>query len=95
MPRPNANEYVSYSNVSATQADFTLLGGQYGVTVNGSSFGTVTLQKKSLDGSTYVTCLTAFSANGYATVNLPAGTYRIAISSTTGVYAEVAGIVEA
>jgi hypothetical protein len=35
------------------------------------------------DGSTYVTCLTAFSANGYATVELPPGQYQLAVASAT------------
>ena len=91
----NTAERQTFSNISATTADFILRGGQYAVMVNGSAFGTVTLQRKSLDGSTYVTCLTAFSANGYATVNLPSGTYNIAISSTTGVYAEIVAVVMA
>lgn len=84
-----------FQNISATTGPFDLQGGQYGITVNGTAFGTVTLQKLSSDGSTYITCLTAFSAAGYATVNLPDGTYKIAISSTTGVYADIEPIIQA
>lgn len=91
--QPNAlNERVYFDNIDATTAAFLLKGGLYGVDVIGSSFGTVTLQKLAGDGSTYVTCLTAFSAAGYASVQLPPGTYRVAISSTTAVYITITAI---
>lgn len=83
---------VLFSNISATTAAFRLKGGKYAVAVVGSSFGTVTLQALGPDGSTWLTALTAFSANGIANVDLPAGQYRLAISSTTAVYASVAGV---
>lgn len=82
----------NFSNISASTSGFTLLGGLYGVLVTGTGFGTVTLQGLSLDGSTWVTVLTAFSANGYASVYLPPGTYRFAISSASAVYASINGI---
>jgi hypothetical protein len=37
--------------------------------------------------------LTAFSADGYATANLPGGTYQLTISGASGVYADVTSIV--
>jgi hypothetical protein len=84
---------ISFSNIAATTADFTLRGGLYGVTVNATfGGGSVTLTRKSIDGSTYVTCLTAFTAAGYATVNLPDGTFRISITTATGVYVEIKSI---
>ena len=73
-------EQVTFSNIGSTTAAFSLSGGVYGVDVIGSTFGTVTLQKLAADGSTYVTAATAFAANGYATVSLPAGTYKLAIA---------------
>lgn len=76
----------SFSNISATTAAFTLDGGTYGVDVVGSGFGTVTLQKLAVDGTTWLTAMTAFSANGYATASLPAGSYRVAVATATGVY---------
>lgn len=84
---------AAFSNISATTAAFDLLAGQYGVTVMGTGFGTVTLQRLAGDASTYVTCLTAFSAAGYATVNLPRGSYKIAISSATAVYVDISPVV--
>jgi hypothetical protein len=35
------------------------------------------LQRLAADGANYVTALTAFSADGYASVNLPGGTYQL------------------
>jgi hypothetical protein len=42
--------------------------------------GTVTLQKLAGDGSTWLTALTAFSADGYGTAFLPEGDYRVALA---------------
>ena len=85
-----------YTNISATTAAFTLPSGLYGVTVTATfGGGSVTLQRLAADGSTYVTCLTAFTAAGYATVNLPAGTYRFTIATATAVYVDIAAIAEA
>jgi roadblock/LC7 domain-containing protein len=88
----NSTEKQEFSNISATTAAFTLRGGQYGVTVNGTfGGGSVTLQRAALDG-TYVTCLTAFTAAGYATVNLPSGSYKVAVATATGVYVDVTSV---
>ena len=96
MSRPNGSEYNAFSNLSANSNTFTVQGGQYGVTVNATfGGGSVTLQKLSIDGSTWVTCLTAFSAAGYATVNLPPCTLRFTIATATAVYAEFESIVTA
>jgi len=75
-----ARDSHAESNIAATTSAFTLLGGTYHVSVIGSTFGTVTLQILGPDGSTYLTTLTAFSANGTATANLPAGSYRLALA---------------
>jgi hypothetical protein len=90
----NSVEDIVFKNVAATQGPFTLRGGSYGVSAIATfSGGSVTLQRLADDGSTFVTCLTAFSANGYASVNLPAGTYQLAIATASAVYASVVGIV--
>lgn len=90
-----ANDKFTFSNVSATPATFLLNGGQYAVTVHATSWnaGSVTLQRQAVDGATMVTCLAAFSADGYATVNLPQGTYQMTIASATGVYADVTSVI--
>lgn len=86
----------SYSNISATTAAFTLAAGNYGVTVTATfGGGNVTLQRLAADASTWVTCLTAFTAAGYATVLLPSGSYRFSITTATGVYVDIAAIAEA
>lgn len=84
----------SADNISATSSAFTLLGGLYGVLVEGdfSGGGSITLQGKAKSG-TYVTVLTAFTADGYATVYLPAGTYIFTVSGTiASTYATVSPI---
>lgn len=87
------NESWTYSNQSATSAAFLLKGGLYGVDVIATfGGGSVTLQKLAADASTYVTCLTAFSAAGYATVSLPPGSYKVAIATATAVYVGITAV---
>jgi hypothetical protein len=90
----NKVENVSYSDIAATPASFTLRGGCYGVIAKATwGGGSVTLQRLSIDGTTYVTVLTAFSADGYAPVNLPGGTYRFLVATATAIYVEIVSIV--
>lgn len=77
------------SNLSSAndQTPFTLGGGLYGVDYMGTwGGGSATLEKLAADGSTYVTAATAFATNGYVTVNLPKGTYRVTVATATAVY---------
>lgn len=54
-------EAVSFSNISASTAAFSLtLGGAYAVSVKGSNFGTVTLQKFGPDSTTWLDLKAAF-----------------------------------
>ncbi len=90
----NTVEKVSFSNISATPATFTLRGGCYGVMAKATwGGGSVTLQRLSVDGTTYVTVLTAFAADGYASLNLPGGTYRFLVVTSTAIYVEIVSIV--
>ena len=90
----NKVEQQTFSNISASTAAFALRGGAYGVTAKATwGGGSVTLQKLSPDATTYVTVLTAFSADGYASVNLPAGTYRFTIATATAIYLDLTSIV--
>lgn len=75
-----AADAVKYSNIAATTAGFSLAGGKYCIDVIGSTFGTVTLQRLGPDGTTEITAVTAFSANGTANADLPPGQYKLAIA---------------
>lgn len=90
----NSVEIKSFSNIAATPAAFVLRGGCYGVTVHATwGGGSVTLQRLSPDGSTYVTVMTAFSADGFNSGNLPGGTYRLLVATATAIYADVVSVV--
>jgi hypothetical protein len=91
----NRGEYFSFKNIAATPTAFILRGGNYGVSAHSATWGggSATLQRLAPDGSTYVTCLTAFSADGYASANLPSGTYQLLIATATAVYCDIVGIV--
>jgi hypothetical protein len=93
MLMSNKIENNVFSNISATTASFILRGGNYGMTVTATfGGGNVALQRLAPDGSTYVTVITAFTAAGYASANLPNGTYRVAVTTATAVYADVVSI---
>lgn len=92
----NKIEKAVFSNISATPAAFSLRGGNYGVTVHATwGGGSVTLQRLSPDGSTYVTVMTAFAADGYANANLPSGTYLLLVATATAIYVDVVATVTA
>ncbi len=89
----NKIENIVFTNISANTAAFTLRGGNYGVTVSATfGGGNIALQRLAADASTYVTVVTAFTAAGYASANLPSGTYRLAVTTATAVYADVVSI---
>jgi hypothetical protein len=73
-----------WNAIAATPSDFNLDAGKYGVTVDWTD-GTATLQRMIPDGTgtTYVTVLAAFAADGYAVVELPAGRYRMLLAGVT------------
>jgi hypothetical protein len=75
-----ADDAKAFLNINATTAAFQLQGGKYNVDVIGSTFGTVTLQRLGPDGSTYLTAMTAFAANGLAVADLPKGQYKVALA---------------
>ncbi len=86
---------IIWSNISATPTAFNLQGGQYAFTVMATwSAGSATLQRLAADGSTYITCMTAFTANGYNTAYLPKGTYQLTIATASAIYADITAISE-
>ncbi len=90
----NKVEVFSFSNISATTAAFILRGGNYGLTCHATfNAGSVTLQRLSPDGVTYITVITALTVDGYANSNLPSGSYRLAITTATAVYCDVVATV--
>jgi hypothetical protein len=82
----------AFKNISTTTAAFVLYGGLYGVSVLGTGFGTVTLQALGPDQTTYLTALTAFAANGYASAYLAPGQYRFLVTSATAAYLAISRI---
>jgi hypothetical protein len=80
------------SNISASTAAFSLRGGKYGVSAVATwGGGSAKLQRLGPDGSTYlsVSSTTDFTANGYGTVDLPPGDYKIVVATATAVFAQV------
>jgi hypothetical protein len=88
MPFPP--DGATFKNISATTAAFELQGGTYGVFVTATwGGGNVALNGVGPDGSTLAPVMTALTANGYASVVIPAGMYKFAVTTATAVYASV------
>jgi hypothetical protein len=82
-----------YINNGSASVNGALLGGNYGLLVSATfSGGSITLNGLALDGATYVAVLPAFTASGYAQVQLPPGQYQLAVATATAVYAALSRI---
>lgn len=93
---PRLNDAQTFSNISATTAAFSLKGGVYGLTATGAwGGGSLTLQRLAFNGSTYVTAAAAITADGYTTITLPPGTYKLAVATATAVYVDITAIATA
>lgn len=75
--------YQAWNAIAATPNDFNLDAGLYGLTVSATVFGTAQLQKLNPDGLTYTAVSPVLAANGYSTLQLPAGQYRMALAGVT------------
>lgn len=76
--------------IAATPDVFNLDAGLYGLALHATVWGTATLQKLLPDGATYVAVLAAVGADGYVTVWLPAGRYRLVLAGVTALTGEIA-----
>ena len=85
--------FQSWVAINATPNDFKLDAGIFGLTLKATVWGTATLQQLVLDGNspsnTWIAVATAVAADGYATVQLPAGTYRLALAGVTGLTGDI------
>lgn len=85
-----ATESKQFSNISATTAAFPLKGGKYSLIATATfGGGNLQLQILALDGSTWINLGTAITAAGNQTYDLPPGSYRIAVTTATAVYASL------
>ena len=76
----------SFTGLSADSGPYTLLGGRYAVGVTATfGGGSIALQTLFPDGTTYVNCIPAFTAEGLAIVDLPPGSYKLDIVTATAV----------
>ena len=90
-----ATQSQQFSNISATTAAFSLLGGKYGLSISATwGGGSAQLEALSLDGSTWINVGSSLTANSFANYDLPPGQYRIAIATATAVYAALTTVLE-
>lgn len=89
----NSVENFPFSNISATTAAFVLRGGTYGLTCHATwGGGNVTLQRLATDGSSWVPVMSQMTADAYASASLPSGSYRLAVTTATGVYCDAVAV---
>jgi hypothetical protein len=81
---------VGFTGLSATPANFYLLGGRYAFSVNATfGGGSVTLNQLQPDGTTLIAAAAPITASGSVIVDLPPGTYQITIVTATAVVGAV------
>lgn len=86
------DEGFKWQNVSASQAFVVRLGGKY-LLIATATFGggSVKLSALASDGSTYVDIANgSLTAAGTLTADLAPGSYRLTVTTATGVYASLA-----
>lgn len=95
MPAANTDKKV-FLNIAATDGPWGLLAGEYGMTVHAGAWGggSVALQRQAADGVTWIT-VQNFTADGFAVVTIPGGTYQLAVVTATGVYADISAVITA
>lgn len=89
-----APESVLFGPITATTAAFQLVGGAYmfmAVSANWNG-GSVGLNLLGPDGVTWLSVVTAQTANGGGSLTLPPGQYKFSVSGTLTAYAEVVRI---
>lgn len=89
-----AQENISFQNISATPARFTLSGGRYQLAVVAIAFRKKKVAVRQL-GPNGVTMLPAsgnLAANGLVVFDVPPGIYELTITTATNVYACVTRI---
>lgn len=81
------------SNGGAGTYPFSLLGGEFGISVTATwGGGSMVVKAIAADGSTGIDVLPPFTADGFALVDLPSGQYELVVATATAVYAAVAVI---
>lgn len=82
----NTDGFVATAFDAGTSDVFKLMGGKYAVVASAASWGggNLAMQVLGPDGTTYVACITAITANGFAVYDLPPGTYRFVLTTTNG-----------
>jgi hypothetical protein len=92
---PTATQSVQFSNIAATTAGFSIYGGSFGFSVVATfGGGNVVLQLLGPDQTTWLNAATALTANGFQSLTLPPGIYRIAITTATAVYAALTSVLD-
>lgn len=93
MTSATSTQGIKYSAISASTGAFYLKGGRYGFAAVASwGGGSVELDILGPDGTTWLATAVAFSADGYKTIDVPPGQYRITVDTATGIYISLTNV---
>jgi len=86
-----AQEAHFFTNISATTAAFGMDGGSYRLIATATfGGGNVGFEQLGPDGVTWLSVITALTANGQSgTTFLPPGQFRVTVTTATAVYAVI------
>lgn len=87
MTEKAGTNFITFTGLSADSSSFSLAGGVYAFAVKATwGGGSADLQMLMPDGSSYLSVLAApFTADGDTILDMPSGTYKVAIATATAV----------
>lgn len=88
-----STQSFQFAGISATSAPFYCDGGNCALTVSATfGGGNIQLQILSFDKVTWINVGSPITANGFVSLSLPPGQYRLAITTATAVYAALTSV---
>jgi hypothetical protein len=92
---PSSTPSYQFGPISTTTAGFAIYGGSFGLSVVATfGGGSVQLQLLGPDGTTWLNAATALTSDGFQSLTLPPGIYRIAITTATAVYVALTSVLD-
>lgn len=83
-------ESIYFNNIAATTAPFALRGGVYSFGAVAGLAGTIQLQMLAGDGASWINVGSSITTtSGQTSMSLAPGTYRVSITTATGVYIQL------
>ncbi len=84
-------DFATWTDIAAGSTnEFTLYAGLFGLTLTSTwGGGNAVLQRYLPESQTWIAVMAAFTVDGYATAYLPAGRYRLTVTTATHTYGRI------